>query len=305
LADLHAHGLIRGSFVPPQPIEELRQLTRTRKQLVREVAQHTNRLQKVLEDTNVKVGDVVSDILGQTGRAILRRLIDGVSDPEELAKEARGKLKQKHDALVEALQGRVTEHHRFLLKLHLDTLESLEQRVAQVDERLGGALAPFAEAVEHLESIPGVSTITAQIIVAEIGLDMTRFPTHRHLLSWAGLCPRSDKSAGKTRSTRIRKGAPWLKPALVQAAWGATHKKDSYLRAQYFRLRSRRGAKKAAVAVAASILTSVYYILHRRTSYVDLGHDYFNARNVTKTANRHVRQLEHLGFKVTLEAKAA
>jgi len=156
LADLHAHGLIRGSFVPPQPIEELRQLTRTRKQLVREVGQHTNRLHKVLEDTNIKIGNVVSDLLGQSGRAILRKLISGVTEPEELAKEARGRLQQKRAELVEALRGRVTEHHRFLLKLHLDTLESIEQRIGEVDQRLGRALDPFREAVQHLESIPGV-----------------------------------------------------------------------------------------------------------------------------------------------------
>jgi transposase len=305
LADLHAHGLVRGSFVPPQPIEELRQLTRTRKQLVREVTQHTNRLQKVLEDTNIKLGDVVSDILGATGRAILRQLIDGVTDPEKLAEQARGRLKQKRSELVEALHGRVTEHHRFLLKLHLDTLESLEYRIEQLDQRLGGALAPFREAVERLETIPGVSTITAQVIVAEIGLDMSRFPTHGHLLSWAGLCPRSDTSAGKTRSTKIRHGAPWLKAVIVQAAWGATHKKNSYLRAQYLRLRARRGSKKAAVAVAASILTAAYHMLRRQTPYDDLGHDYFNRRSLNKAINRHVRQLEQLGYKVQLEKKAA
>lgn len=305
LADLHAHGLIRGSFVPPQPIEELRQLTRTRKQLVREIGQHTNRLHKVLEDTNIKVGNVVSDILGQSGRAILRKLIAGVTDPEELAQEARGRLKQKHADLVEALQGRVTEHHRFLLELHLETLESLEGRIQTVDQRLGRALDPFREAVQHLETIPGVSTITAQVIIAEIGLDMSRFPTHRHLLSWAGLCPRSDESAGKPRSTQIRKGAPWLKAVIVQAAWGATHKKNSYLRAQYLRLRARRGAKKAAVAVAASILTSAYYILQRSTSYKDLGSEYFTQRNIAKAVNRHCKQLQQLGYKVTLEKEAA
>ena len=304
LADLHAHGLVRASFVPPQPVEELRQLTRTRKQLVREVSQHTNRIQKVLEDTNIKVGDVVSDILGTTGRAILRKLIAGVTDPESLADEARGALKRKRQQLTEALHGRVTEHHRFLLRLHLDTLESLEQRIAQIDERLAGTLHPFSEAVERLQTIPGVSTITAHVIAAEIGLDMTRFPSHGHLLSWAGFCPRNDKSAGKTRSAALRKGAPWLKAVLVQAAWGATHKKDSYLRAQYLRLRARRGSKKAAVAVAASILTSVYYMLKRGETYQDLGHDYLQRHNLQKTINRHVRRLKDLGFAVHLERAA-
>jgi transposase len=305
LADLHAHGLIRGSFVPPQPVEELRQLTRTRKQLVREVGQHTNRLQKVLEDTNIKLGDVVSDIMGTTGRAIVRQLIAGVTDPERLAEQARGSLKRKRAQLVESLHGRVTEHHRFLLKLHLDTLESLQQRIAEVDQRLGDALTPFREAVQRLETIPGVSTITAQVIVAEIGLDMSRFPTHGHLVSWAGLCPRSDKSAGKSRSTKLRKGAPWLKAVIVQAAWGATHKKNSYLKAQYFRLRARRGSKKAAMAVAASIVTSAYYMLKRQTDYQDLSADYFIRRDVAKVANRHLRQLEDLGFTVSIQPKAA
>jgi len=304
LADLLAHGLIRGSFVPPQPIEELRQLTRTRKQLVREVAQHSLRVQKALEDMNIKLGNVVTDVLGVTGRAILRRLAEGVTNPEVLANEARGSLKQKRAELIESLRGRVTEHHRFMLKLHLDTIEMLERQQDQIDQRLGGALEPFRVAVEQLMEIPGVGQLMAQVLVSEIGVDMSRFPTAAHLVSWAGLCPRSDESAGKKRSTRIRRASPWLKTSLVQAAWGAARSKGTYLNAQYYRIKARRGSKKAAVAVAASILTAAWHMLSYGTVYKDLGADYFVARDKTRAAKSLVKRLEHLGYTVSLSAAA-
>lgn len=304
LADLLAHGLIRGSFVPPQPVEELRQLTRTRKQLVREISQHSLRIQKALEDMNIKLGSVVTDVLGATGRAILRQLIAGATDPETLADEARGSLKTKRPQLVEALRGRVTEHHRFILKLHMDTVELLEHQVAVVDERLGGALAPFRSAVEQLTSIPGIGELSAQILVAEIGVDMSRFPTAGNLISWAGLCPRSDESAGKRRSTRTRRASQWLKSSLTQAAWGAARAKGTYLQSQYFRLKARRGSRKAAIAVAASMLTAAWHMLSNGTFYEDLGADHFVRRDPTKAARKLAKRLELLGYEVTL-TKAA
>lgn len=304
LASLAAHGLIRGSFVPPQPVEELRQLTRTRKQLVREIGQHSLRLQKALEDMNIKLGNVVTDVLGVTGRVILRKLSDGVTDPETLADEARGALKKKRQALVEALRGRVTDHHRFMLKLHLDTIEMLERQVAQLDERLGGALEPFRGAVSQLTTIPGVGELMARILVSEIGTDMSRFPSAAHLVSWAGLCPRTDESAGKKRSTRIRRASPWLRTSLVQAAWGAARSKGTYLQAQYFRIKARRGSKKAAIAVAASIVTAAWHMLSYGTFYNDLGPDYFASRDKAKVAKRLTKRLEDLGFEVTLKTAA-
>lgn len=304
LADLLAHGLIRGSFVPPEPIQELRQLTRTRKQLVREIGQHSQRVQKALEDMNIKLAAVVTDVLGVTGRAILRELIAGETDPVSLAAQARGSLKHKRLQLVESLRGRVTEHHRFLLKLHLDTIDMLERQVAEVDQRLGGALDPFRSAIEQLTTIPGVGEQTARVLLSEIGDDMTRFPNSAHLVSWAGLCPRSDESAGKRRSTRTRKASQWLKTCLTQAAWGAARSKGTYLQAQYFRIKARRGAKKAALAVAASIVTAAWHMLRRGTFYEDLGPDYFVRRDKAQAARKLVKRLEGLGYEVSL-AQAA
>lgn len=304
LASLLAHGLVRGSFVPPRPIEELRQLMRMRKQFVREVAQHSLRIQKALEDMNIKLGNVVTDVLGATGRSILYKLAEGVTDPEILANEARGTLKNKREALVEALRGRVTDHHRFLLKLHLDTIQMLEAQVRQIDERVGGALEPFREAVTLLKSIPGVGEQTATMIVSEIGTDMGRFETSAQLISWAGLCPRSDESAGKHRSRRIRKASPWLRTGLVQSAWGAARSKNTYLQAQYYRLKARRGSKKAAIAVAASILTAAWHMLRDGAFYQDLGPDYFMRHDREKTAKKLAKRIEDLGFQVTLTQAA-
>jgi transposase len=304
LANLLAHGLVRGSFVPPQPIEELRQLMRMRKQFVREIAQHSLRIQKGLEDMNIKLGNVVTDVLGTTGRSILYKLAAGVTDPEVLANEARGTLKKKREELVEALRGRVTEHHRFLLKLHLETIEMLEGQVSQIDERVGGALDPFREGIELLTSIPGVGEQTATVLVSEIGTDMSRFATSAQLISWAGLCPRSDESAGKHRSRRIRRASPWLRTCLVQAAWGAARSKNTYLQAQYFRIKARRGSKKAAIAVAASILTAAWHMLRDGVFYKDLGPDYFLRHDREKTAKKLAKRIENLGFQVTLTQAA-
>jgi transposase len=231
IADLLAHGLLRGSFVPPERIQELRDLTRTRKQLVREMTRHTQRIQKTLEDANVKLTEVITDIVGKSGRAILRALIAGETDLDHLIDLTSGRLKASRATLKDALQGRVTEHHRFMLKMHLEQLEHLEAAIRDVEARANQQ--PFRAATQLLTTIPGVSDVTARVIVAEIGDDMTRFPTAGNLISWAGLCPRLDESAGKRRSNRTRHGAPWLKTVLVQAARAAANKRDSYPRAQY------------------------------------------------------------------------
>jgi transposase len=304
LADLLAHGLIRSSFVPPQPIYELRDLTRTRKQLVREIGQHTQRIQKVLEDANLKLTGLLSDILGATGRAILQALIAGETDPERLASLGQGRLKASRAQLREALHGRVTPHHRFLLQLHLTQIAALEAGVREVEAQLGDALAPCQAALDRLVTMPGISTTVARVILAEIGLDMQRFPTAGHLLSWAGLCPRLHESAGKRLSTRTRPGAPWLKTALVQAAWAAVRKPNTYLQAQFLRLKSRRGAKKAILAVAASMLTAAYYMLLRGVDYCDLGAGHYDQRHKTKLANRLLRRLHDLGLNVEIRPAA-
>jgi transposase len=305
IADLLAPGLLRGSFVPPAPIQDVRDLTRTRKQLVREIAQHTQRLQKTLDIANLKITGLISDLLGVSGRAILRALIAGETDPVRLADLARGTLKNKRAALIDALTGRVTPHQRRLLKLHLTVIEQLEAAVADVDAQLGEALAPFREAVERVDTVPGIDRIVAQAILGEIGLDMARFATHHHLISWACLCPRLDESAGKRKSTRTRKGACWLKTVLVQAAWAAVRTKDSYYRAQFLRLRAHRGPKKAILAVAASILTAIYFILRDGVEYRELGGRYYDRLDRTKATSRLVKRLRDLGYRVQLEEVAA
>ena len=304
LADLLAHGLIRGSFVPPTPVQEMRDLTRTRKQLVRETVQHTQRIQKVLEDANIKLDSVISDILGASGRAFLAALIGGETDPEKLAALAHPRLQVGRRQLVEALRGRITPHHRYLLQLHLTQVDSLEKAVRDLEARMGEALAPFRDQIENLKTIPGVSDTVAHVVASEIGFDMTRFPSAGHLISWAGLSPKMDESAGKRRSTRVRKGAPWLKTTLVTAAWAAARKKTGYLRAQFLRIKSRRGAKKAILAVAASILTAAYHMLRDHRPYRDLGSDHFDQRDKQKVAKRLLKRLGDLGFEVEVKAAA-
>lgn len=304
LAELLAHGLIRPSFVPDEPTQELRALLRTRKQLVRERAAHVQRLQKTLEDANIKLDSVISDILGVSGRAMIQAMIDGESDPEVLAAVARRGLKAPPERLREALRGRITANHRFLLRLHLQQIDALETAMDAIDAEVASQFAPFRTAVRLLKSIPGLSELSAQVIVSEIGTDMSRFPTAGHLLSWAGLCPRNDESAGKRRSTRLRKGAPWLKTMLVQCAWAASRAKATYLQAQFHRLRARRGAKKAICAVAASILTAVYHMLRDGTPYSDLGPDHFDQRSKDAQMQRLVKRLNGLGFAVTIEPLA-
>lgn len=305
IADLLAHGLIRSSFVAPAPIQELRDLTRTRKQLVREISQHSSRIQKILEDANLKLGSVLSNVLGKSGRAILQALIAGETNPDKLADLAEGTARKKRAELVEALHGRIREHHRGLLKVHLELVAALEQALADIDATVGKTLAPIRNSARLLTTLPGVSDLTAQVMVAEIGVDMSRFPTAAHLISWTGLCPRSDESAGKRRSSRVRKGAPWLKTALVTAAWAAVRVKNSYLQAQFHRLRSRRGAKKAILAVAASMLTAAYHMLKNGIPYRDLGADHYSSRDRSKAILRLVRRLNDLGCEVQITPQAA
>ena len=298
IADLLAHGLIRASFVPPAAIQELRDLTRTRKQLVREISQHSLRIQKVLEDANLKLGSVLSDVLGRSGRAMLEAIVAGESDPHRLAELALGNARKKTAELREALRGRITAHHRMLLKLHLDVIKALERTLAELDAAVGKALTPIRQGCRLLTTIPGSSDVTAQVMVAEIGVDMTRFPGAGHLVSWAGLCPRNDESAGKRRSTRVRKSGTWLKTALVTAAWSAVRVKNSYLHAQFLRLKARRGAKKAILAVAASMLTAAYFMLRDGVEYEDLGPDHFDRHDKTKTIRRLLKRLADLGCNI-------
>jgi len=302
LADLLAHGLIRPSFVPPSPIQQLRDLTRTRKQLVREKTRHVQRLLKTLERCNIKLGSVLTDIVGVSGRAIVRALIDGETDPERLLGLVHHRVQADRQAIRDALEGRLTDHHRFLLRLHLGQVEQLDANIATLDAEVERQLQPFRTEFELLKTIPGIDSVGAAVVLAEIGPDMSRFETAGHLVSWVGLCPRSDKSGGKTRSRRIRHGNPWLKTVLVQGARSASRSRRTYLRAQYHRLASRRGANKAVVAVAASMLAGAYFMLRDKKPWADLGPDFFDRRDPAKTARRLVRRLEALGYNVELTA---
>jgi transposase len=300
LLELHAHGLIRASFVPDAATGELRALMRARKQLVRERTRHLQRILKTLEEANIKLDSVLSDVLGKSGRAILDALVAGESDPARLAALVHRAVKASQAELREALHGRVGQNQRFLIALHLGQIDALDAGIGKIDQEAETHLAPFRTAVELISSVPGVSHLSAELIVAEIGTDMSRFPTAGHLVSWAGLCPRQDESAGRRRSTRLRHGDPWLKAALIQCAWAAKNTKASYLQAQFLRLKSRRGPQKAICAVAASILTAIYHMLKTGTFYADLGPDHFHARSHTTHAQRLVRQLERLGYMVDL-----
>lgn len=305
LADLLAHGLIRASFVPDTQTQELRTLLRTRKQLVREKSSHILRVQKTLEDANIKLDSVITDVMGTSGRAMIEALIAGESNPAKLARLANYRLRASQEKLREALRGRVTEHHRFLLRLHLNQIDALDAAIVTIDQQVQAGIAPFRFAVEHVTSIPGVSDIGAQVIISEIGTDMSRFPSEGHLISWAGMCPRNDESASKRRSNRVRKGAPWLKTTLVQCAWAAVRKKDSYLKAQFLRIKARRGPKKAIMAVAASILTAIYHMLKDGTLYQDLGSNHFQTRSKGQQTKRLVKRLVDLGYDVALTPLAS
>jgi len=300
IADLLAHGLIRASFVPEGDVQDLRDLTRTRKQYTRQRGSAVQRIDKVLQTANIKLTSVLSDIMGVSGRAILDAIVSGTTDPNELVRLVNWRVKAPRTKIVNALHGRITEHHRLMLELHLSEIDHLDRLLVRIDAEIGRRLEPFREAVEKVKTIPGVSELSASVIVSEIGFDMSRFPTSGHLVSWAGLCPRNDETAGKRRSTRLRQGDPWLKTNLVQCAWAAARSKGTYLQSLFFRLRTRRGPRKAIMAVAASILTSIYHMLANNVPYVDLGPQHFNNRERTSMAKRLERKLNDLGYDVTL-----
>ncbi len=301
IADLLHHGLLRPSFIPDRPQRELRELTRYRTTLIHDRANEVNRLQKVLEGANIKLSSVATDILGKSGRDILVALVSGTSDAAALAQLARGRLREKLPQLEQALAGQFGPHHRFLIAqqlAHSDFLDaSLERVSAEIAERMRPCDAPLAQ----LSTIPGIGRRTAEVLVAEIGTDLTRFPSAGHLASWAGLCPGNDESAGKRRSGRTRKGSPWLRTALVEAAQAAARTKDTYLAAQYRRLAARRGAKRAAVAVAHTLLVMVYSLLTQQQAYHELGGQYFDARDRQAVQRRLVHRLEALGYAVSLQ----
>jgi len=306
LADLLRHGLLKASFIPPAHIRELREVVRYRQSVVKEQAAVANRVQKLIESANIKLGQVASDVLGASGRAMLQALVQGERDAQQLAELARGTLKQKRPALRRALQGHLTPSQRWVLGELLGRYQELEAALDRVNEQIRTEVAqspdPFvAEAVPLLDSIPGVGEQVAQTIIAEIGVDMSRFPSAGHLASWAGMCPGNNESAGKRRSGKTRKGSPYLRAMLVQAAWAASHTKGTYLAAQFRRLVRRMGKKKALVAVGHSILVMVYQVLWRRVSYAELGGDYFDRRDVEAQRRRLVRRLESLGLRVTIE----
>jgi len=302
IAQLLQHGLLKASFVPPEPIRELRDLTRQRAQLIGEKASAINRIQKVLEDANIKLASVATDVLGASGRDMLEALIAGETDAEKLADLARVRLREKIPVLRRALQGRVTDHHRFLLRMHLDHIAHLEELIGRLGVRIEEKMAPFAEAAQRLQTIPGISQRVTEVIVAEMGTKMEQFATADHLASWAGMCPGNNESAGKRRSGRTTKGDRWLRTALVQAAWAASHTKGTYVSAFYRRLARRRGRKKALIALGHTLLVIVYHVLKRGTTYAELGGDFLDRLEPERLTRQLVKRLESLGHKVTLEA---
>jgi len=304
IGELLSHGLIEASFVPPEPIQELRALTRDRRQFHREASQHVQRIQKVLQDANIKIDSVISDVMGKSGRAFLKAIVEGESNPEKLAWHSDRRLKAPRKQIVEALRGMATPLHRSTLRRHLQTFDHIQAMVAEIDAEVATLLEPFRRQVELLDTIPGVDIGTAQVIIAEIGVDMSRFPTAAHLVSWAGLSPRNDESAGKKRNTRIGKGGQWLKATLVQGAWAATRKKDSHLRVLFLRLKGKRGPKKAIIAVAAEMLRSAWYMLTRDEEYKDIGDGVQGEVQKERAAKRLVGRLKKLGYNVELPAAA-
>jgi transposase len=303
---LLACGLLRASFVPPLPQRELRDLTRTRTSLLQDKSRVANRLQKILEDANIKLGSVASDVLGVSGREMIRALIDGRMSAEQMADLSRRRLRQKIPQLKEALTGKVSAHHRFMLQLLMDEIEHYEQHITRLDRRIEEVMSPLEKtALTVLDEIPGIDQRAAQNILAEIGSDMSRFPSSAHLASWAGLCPGNNQSAGKRRSGRMSDGNRWLKGTLNQCAWAASRKKDSYFAAQHRRIASRRGVKRATMAVAHAQLCICWELLRQGQCYQDMGRDYFDRINEDRVKRQLVKRLEKLGYAVTLKKDAA
>jgi transposase len=314
IADLLACGLIKASFVPTAEIQDLRSLQRARKQLTREQTRHTQRIQKTLEEANIKLDTVISDIMGLSGRKMIEAMIEGVRNPSRLAALADRRLKATPKQLYDALHGRLTDHHRFMLKLYLSQYDALDKAIIEIDQEVAAAIqrmdaeveasnATFRSRINLLSTMPGISALSATAILAETDTDMSRFATAGHFVAWAGLCPGQNESAGKRKSSRLRKGAPWLKTMLVQCAWSAVKMKDSYYRAQFNRLKARGGAKKAICAVAASMLTAIYHMLTNGVQHQDLGANHFDRRASDLKAKRLVTQLNKLGFEVELQPR--
>jgi transposase len=301
IAQLVEHGLVRPSFVPPPPIRRLRDLTRYRSALIGERTREKQRVEKVLEDAGIKLSAFISDIFGMSGRAMLAALINGQRDPQVLAEYARARMRRKIPALVEALTGRFTEHHAFLCRMMLAHIDGLDAAIAEVTGQIEAQMQPFQAVADRLDTIPGVNQRTAQTIIAEIGVDMTRFPTAAHLASWAGVCPGNNESAGKHHSGRTRKGDSWLRAALGEAAAAGVGTKNSYLQAQYRRLAGRRGKKRALVAVGHTILVATWHMITHEVDYQDLGPTHYLTRiDPARHTRRLINQLNQLGYQVLL-----
>jgi transposase len=301
IADLLSHGLLRGSFIPPEPIRDLRDLTRYRKSLSDERVREVNRLQKFLEAANIKLSSVATDVMGVSGRAMLEALTAGSTDPQVLSELAKGRLRKKLPELKKALQGRFRSHHRFMVSEILTHLDFLDESIERVSQEVSSRIVPFSRKVELMDLVPGINQRVAEGVLSEMGVEMSCFPTHRHAASWAGLCPGNNESAGKRKSGRIRKGNQWLRRYLIEASWAAVRKKGTYLSALYYRLVPRRGKKKAIVAVAHALLVMIYHILKDLVPYHEMGSDHFNKLNAAYVQRHHVKRLESLGFKVILE----
>jgi len=305
IADLLRLGLLQASFIPDRPQRELRELTRYRTSLLQERSAEVNRLQKTLEGANIKLSAVATDIMGKSGRDMLAALVAGRTDAAAMAQLARGKMREKLPQLEKALRGQFAAHQRFLVAQQLAHIDGLDEIIDRVSAEIAERVRPFEDAIEHIDTVTGVGRRTAEVLVAEVGVNLTRFPTHRHLTSWAALCPGNNESAGKRHGGKTRKGSPWLRAALVEAAKAAGRSKKTYLGAQYRRIAARRGAKRAAVAVAHSILVSVYYILTRHEPYRDLGVTYFDERDRQAVERRLVKRLQALGYDVSLRPLSA
>jgi transposase len=304
IAQVLEHGLLRGSFVPPASIRELRDLTRYRKALIHDRAREVNRLHKILEDAGIKLATVATDIVGVSGRAMLEALVGGTTDPQVLAELARGKLRAKLPALRQALAGRFRTHHGLLVAQLLAHIDYLDEAIEALSHEVERVITPFAEIVTRLDTIPGIDRRGAEVLIAELGVDMTVFPTDRHVASWAGMCPGQHESAGKRQSGKSRPGNRWLRSALIESALAAIRKRDCAFGSRYRRLLRHRGHKKAVFAVAHAILVTAYHVLARGTTYQELGANYYDKRNTERITRQAVRALERQGYRVTLEQAA-